>query len=144
MASREQSSASCQHSAVNFPQRTDMAYAPAFSGAGWRPLPAVNTAIGDAERLAFMPPLELAREQLDLLNIIGAGHYTQLGCYRSNGLFQGAWFEDPVVRDQLLPRFQRRLQAIEQEINARNADPARRWRPYRHLLPSLVPMSVNI
>ena len=136
--------ASCQHSAVNFAQRTDMAYAPAISGAGWRPAPTASDAITDAERLSFMPPLELAREQLEVLNVIGAVHYTRLGEYPSGGIFARSHFEDRTVTRDLLPRFQRELAEIENEISARNADRGRRSRPYRHLLPSLIPMSINI
>lgn len=130
-----------EHAAVGFAQRTDMAYAPGFSLGWWRPPPRASEQIGDAERLAFMPPLEVARRQVDFLNLIGGVHHTRLGHYQSNDFPYRDWFEDPLINAELLPKFQAALGNIEQAIHTRNLE--RSW-PYLHLLPSTIPMSVNI
>jgi arachidonate 15-lipoxygenase len=133
--------ASVEHAAVGFAQRTDMAYAPGFSLGWWRPPPRASEEIGDLERLAFMPPLEIARRQVDFLNLIGGVVHTRLGYYESNRFPYRAWFDDPVVNSELLPKFQAGLAHVEQVIRGRNL--SRPW-PYVHSLPSAIPMSVNI
>ncbi|MFT4623609.1 MAG: arachidonate 15-lipoxygenase [Myxococcota bacterium] len=136
---------SAQHAAVNFPQRTDMTWPPLYSGAGWRPAPGTES-IDDADRLDFMPPLELADAQVQVLELLGGVYHTPLGTYESNSfsLLAGGypqWFEDPRVTGDLLPRFTAALKGIETTINGRN--PGRLF-PYEHLLPSRIPMSINI
>jgi arachidonate 15-lipoxygenase len=135
---------SAQHAAVNFPQRTDMAYAPAISGAGWRAAPSSGEAIEPDDRLAYMPPLELAREQVSVLSLLGGVHHTKLGDYTSNAFPYGSVFTDPRIVSGALPRLRAALTDVEATISAINADPARRAEPYVHLLPSRIPMSINI
>lgn len=136
--------ASCQHAAVNFPQLTDMSYAPAISGAGWRTLPHSEEQITVADRLNFMPPLELAMKQASVLLLLGGVQHTRLGDYKSNSFPYSDWFSDPAVNENLLPVFRKKLEDIEAVINQRNSQSHMRWRPYTHLLPSKVPMSINI
>lgn len=135
--------ASCEHAAVNFPQRTDMAYAPAMSGAGWRAAPAPGETITEQDRLDFMPPVELAMQQMEVLNVIGAVYYTHLGEYHANRFPYRELFRDPRVQTAL-SKFRSELAVIEKRIAAKNADRSQRSQAYVHLLPSKVPMSVNI
>lgn len=67
-----------------------------------------------------------------------------LGHYQTNDFPYLDWFEDPKVsgEDGALSRFQQHLQEIEQQINQRNSQ--QRDIPYTHLLPSRIPMSINI
>jgi arachidonate 15-lipoxygenase len=64
-----------------------------------------------------------------------------LGDYRSNNFPYLAWFRDPAITDNALPRFQDALQEIEAKIEARNAQ--RRYE-YSFLKPSAIPSSINI
>lgn len=134
--------ASVQHAAVNFPQSSMMSYAPAISGATWGPGPD-GTAPSEAAWTAQLPPMNLALEQLQTLWLLGSVFYRPLGDYRTNTLPYLKWFEDPKVTadDGPLAAFQARLQALEEEINARNRE---RTTPYTYLLPSRVPQSINI
>lgn len=134
---------SCQHAAVNFPQKTDMAYAPAISGAGWRAAPGAGD-VTPQDRLDFMPPLDLALEQLGLLELLGGVHHAILGTYARNTFPYRPVFEDPRVANGLLPAFRAALREVEDGIVAVNADRAKRLRPYVHLLPSRIPASINI
>jgi arachidonate 15-lipoxygenase len=126
--------ASAQHAAVNFPQLPDMSYAPIMSGAGWRAAPAPGEQVPD-EDLAYLPPLELALSLVNVLHILGGVHYTRLGAY---GL---GYFGNPAVDDDLVPGFQRALAAVEAAIEKANQT---RHFVYTHLLPRLIPQSINI
>lgn len=135
--------ASAQHAAVNFPQKSIMSFAPAITGAGWAPAPTVQAGHNRQEWLGSMPPLTLALEQLDVLYLLGSIYYRPLGTYLSNDFPYPAWFRDPAIigADCALPRFQAALQEVETRILARNAE---RRSPYTFLQPSLIPTSINI
>ncbi|MDZ3830360.1 MAG: lipoxygenase family protein [Sphingopyxis sp.] len=135
--------ASAQHAAVNFPQRDIMAFAPAVTGAGWQSAPGVQRGHAKGEWLDMMPPLALALEQLNVLELLGSVHYRPLGDYRSNAFPYPAWFRDPRVTgaEGPLAWFQAALKNVEAQIVQRNAN---RRRPYPYLLPSLIPTSINI
>ncbi len=135
--------ASAQHAAVNFPQKDIMAFAPAVTGAGWQSAPPSQGGQDKAGWLAMMPPMALALEQLNVLELLGSLHYRKLGDYRSTNAPYGAWFADPRVTapEGPLAGFQARLASIDAEIAARNAG---RLRPYPYLQPSLIPTSINI
>jgi arachidonate 15-lipoxygenase len=85
--------------------------------------------------LAFFPPLDLAQKQAQVLYLLSSIHHTLLGQYPAGH------FGDPAVDGGLVKDFQRDLAAIEAQITAANA--TRRW-PYPHLLPSMIPQSINI
>jgi arachidonate 15-lipoxygenase len=135
--------ASAQHAAVNFPQKDVMAFAPAVTGAGWQPAPDRQGGQDKPGWLAMMPPLALALEQLNVLELLGSLHYRPLGDYRSTDAPYGPWFTDPRVTapEGPLTAFQAQLANVDSVIAARNAQ---RRRPYPYLQPSLIPTSINI
>ncbi|KIG13505.1 Arachidonate 15-lipoxygenase precursor [Enhygromyxa salina] len=128
--------ASAEHSAVNFPQKDLMSYAPAITGAGWTAAPPSQGPLKD-----FQPPLELAELQAEFLYLLGGVHHTKLGFYNSNSFPYRAWFKDPKITAELLPAFQRDLAASEELIVAANAT---RTFKYTYMIPSTIPMSINI
>ena len=135
--------ASAQHAAVNFPQKDIMAFAPAVTGAGWQSAPAAQGGQTQPAWLAMMPPMALALEQLNVLELLGSLRYRPLGDYRSTNEPYVPWFADPRVTapEGPLPQFQAQLASIDARIAARNAE---RLRPYPYLQPSLIPTSINI
>lgn len=135
--------ASAQHAAVNFPQKDVMTFAPAITGAGWLPAPNGQRGQDKTGWLAMMPPMALALEQLNVLELLGSLHYRPLGDYRSNAFPYPMWFQDPRVTgaDGPLAWFQAALTGVEAEIATRNAE---RLQPYPYLQPSLIPTSINI
>lgn len=135
--------ASAQHAAVNFPQKDIMAFAPAVTGAGWQAAPASQGGQDKPGWLAMMPPMALALEQLNVLELLGSLHYRPLGDYRTTNAPYAPWFQDPRVTapEGPLPAFQAHLANIDCVIAARNAQ---RRRPYPYLQPSLIPTSINI
>lgn len=135
--------ASAQHAAVNFPQKDIMAFAPAVTGAGWQAAPTGQRGQDKPGWLAMMPPMALALQQLNVLELLGSVHYRPLGDYRSNAFPYPQWFQDPHVTAKTGPLawFQAALVDVEAEIAARNAN---RMQPYPYLQPSLIPTSINI
>jgi len=135
--------ASAQHAAVNFPQKDIMAFAPAITGAGWQPAPPSQAGQDKPGWLAMMPPMALALEQLNVLELLGSVHYRPLGDYRSTDWPYAPWFSDPRVTapEGPLAGFQAHLANIDTVIAGRNAE---RMRPYPYLQPSLIPTSINI
>ncbi|MDC8755714.1 lipoxygenase family protein [Erythrobacter sp. sf7] len=135
--------ASAQHAAVNFPQKDIMAFAPAVTGAGWQSAPTSQGGQDKTGWLAMMPPMALALEQLNVLELLGSLHYRPLGDYRSTNAPYDAWFADPQVTapEGPLATFQAHLASVDAQIAARNAE---RRRPYPYLQPSLIPTSINI
>jgi arachidonate 15-lipoxygenase len=134
--------ATAQHSAVNFPQKPDMTYAPAITGAGWQDAPARQDGQGEQQWLAMLPPTNLALEQLNILYLLGSVHFRALGDYRSNHFPYLPWFEDPAIIKSggPLQRFQQALRDVQATIEARNATRP----PYPFLLPNGIPNSINI
>ena len=114
-----------------------------MTGAGWHSAPPVQSGQDKAGWLAMMPPMALALEQLNVLELLGSLHYRPLGDYRSTNAPYGPWFADPRVTapEGPLAGFQTQLASIEAQIVARNAE---RLRPYPYLQPSLIPTSINI
>lgn len=133
--------ASAQHAAVNFPQRTIMTYAPAVTGAGWAKPPTTTKGQSEEAWVKMMPPLDVAMEQLNILYLLGSVYYRRLGEYKSNHFPYFNWFRDKKVTAPLA-RFNANLEKIEGEINLRNQ--VREPNPYPYLLPSQIPPSINI
>lgn len=125
--------ASVEHAAVNFPQRTIMCYTPALPLAGFAPFPAAAGA-PETQELDVLPPLNESILQQALTAGLGGVYHTVLGQY-------GGQIPDPRALIAL-QRFQKRLQAIEEQINAANGLGERTI--YRTLLPSAIPQSINI
>jgi len=120
-----------------------MAFSPAVTGAGWQAAPNGQRGHDKAGWLAMMPPMALALEQLNLLELLGSVHYRPLGDYRSNAFPYPLWFQDPRVTgaEGPLAWFKAALAGVEAEIVARNSE---RMQPYPYLQPSLIPTSINI
>jgi arachidonate 15-lipoxygenase len=135
--------ASAQHAAVNFPQRTLMSYAPAITGAAWSAGPASAPPATEADWLKLMPPIPQAQQQLNTLWLLGSIHYRPLGDYRLNHWPYPAWFRDARItrKGGPLQRFQAALKVIDAEIDQRNLQ---RAVAYDYLKPSLIPTSINI
>ena len=132
---------SAQHAAANFPQSTIMSYNPAISGIIWgKKDPTGST---EQEWLNTLAPTKVASDQLNLLHLLGGVYYRMLGNYQSNSFPYFEWFEDEQVigKGKALDRFQQALKKIEDEIKTRNKT---RAIPYPHLLPTKIPMSINI
>ena len=125
--------ASVQHAAVNFPQFEAMGYAPAFPLAAYVPPTAITTITSEQDLLQMLAPLDQAQQQVNLLHLLSSVYFTRLGYYPDGH------FEDPMVRSPL-QRFQANLQDIEITIQQRNQTRP----PYKHLLPSKIPQSINI
>lgn len=134
--------ASAQHAAVNYPQAPLMSFPPAATGGGWGPGPDVVTPT-EAAWAALFPPMSVAQQQMQLLQLLGGTWYTKLGEYRTNDVLDRPWFEDPRVTAAggPLDRFRAALSGIEDAINIRNQS---RKVAYTFLLPSLIPQSINI
>jgi arachidonate 15-lipoxygenase len=126
--------ASAQHAAVNSAQAELMTYAPATPPAAYRAAPLSELDSDLSDYLDYFPPLELAAQQVEFMNLLGGVFYTRLGHYGDD------WFKDSQVREPLA-RFQRKLGELETLITERNRN---RYGPYPFLLPSRVPQSINI
>ncbi|WP_392533888.1 lipoxygenase family protein [Nostoc sp. C117] len=125
--------ASAQHAAVNFAQGELMTYTPAFPLAMYSPAPTNLDQPGDL--MSMLPPLDQAKTQLKVTYLLGSVYYTQLGQY-SNSYFKSK----PQMSSALLT-FQNELKGIEKKINEKNCQ---RIMPYKFLLPSQIPQSINI
>ncbi len=124
---------SVQHAAVNFPQYDLMSYAPNMPLACYAPRPTRKKGGTEADYLKMLPPLDQAELQLALGYILGSVHYTILGEYNDGH------FTDPRVNAPLA-EFNKQLAKIKKTIQQRN----RVRRPYKFLLPSGIPQSINI
>lgn len=124
--------ASCQHAAVNFPQWNYMSYVPNLSLAGYSDPPTTTDGATEQDFLDMLPPMDMARLQMEVAYLLGTVHYTQLGQYEE-GHF------GPEVADAL-KAFQTRIKEAGQKVEERNKD----RRPYKFLLPAGIPQSINI
>ncbi|KAF3887592.1 MULTISPECIES: lipoxygenase family protein [Nostocales] len=125
--------ASAQHAAVNFPQKSLMGYAAAVPLAGYAPASTLTKEVSEEDYLKLLAPLDQAQRQYNLLALLSAVYYNKLGEYP-----QGH-FTNPQVQP-LLQEFQSNLKQVEATINQRNLK-----RPiYNYLLPSKIPQSINI
>lgn len=128
--------ASTQHAAVNFPQRDQMAYMPAFPLSNFAP-PPTSTQVTQEQVLEQLPAMDLAHYQATLGHLLGGVHHGALGQYRER------WFGHFAGDRRLntaLDGLQSRLEQIEALITERNE----RRMPYTYLLPSNIPQSINI
>ncbi|CAM9747685.1 unnamed protein product [Pylaiella littoralis] len=142
-------SASTLHAAVNFPQKPLMSYAPNNPGSVYMPPPTDKAKRGFEDYLAYLPPLEVATEQVVALSLLGSVFHTKLGAYEANH------FSDTRVL-AALARFQQAIEEIEIDIVDENAYVVSTWRTrgkdkkdaanfgYTTLLPDNIPQSINI
>lgn len=129
---------SVEHAAVNFPQSYVMSYTPALPLAAYAPAPTVNSPyLPEKTLLETLPPLDQAYTQLIILQLLGGVWFTRLGDYSRFRVTP--YFEDARVQ-MALEVFQGRLAEVEREIALRNQHRP----PYRTLLPSQIPQSINI
>ncbi len=127
-----------QHGAVNYPQYDYMAFAPNMPLAVYGDLAAISAANSGADMdensiLKILPPQKMAAKQLELMRTLSVFRPNRLG-------YPDKEFTDARAQN-VLRKFQARLQEIENEINVRNET---RLEPYIFLLPSKVPNSLNI
>uniref|UniRef100_UPI002E37849D lipoxygenase family protein n=1 Tax=Nostoc sp. CMAA1605 TaxID=2055159 RepID=UPI002E37849D len=73
--------ASVQHAAVNFPQKDVMGYTPAVPLAGYLPASILQGEVTEQDYLNFLPPLDQAQQQYNLLALLGSVYYNRLGEY---------------------------------------------------------------
>lgn len=121
-----------QHAAVNFPQLSDMTFLPGAPLSGYRPAPE-NRNMTKQDYLNFLPPLDVAITQWQMLQFLGSTYHTALGKYDLG------YFVDPRIVAANL-KFLANLARIEGDIKKRNLSRT----PYEHLLPSRIPQSTNI
>lgn len=124
-----------QHAAVNYTQYDYMAYAPNMPLAGYSSPPDVKESVNESFIMKLLPPQQQASLQLSVLHTLTAFQYNRLGFPEANA------FTDPRVKGEVIPKFQRRLQEIDIEINRRND---KRLEPYLFLKPARIPNSINI
>ena len=108
---------------------------PHFTGtlACYAPRPTQKTGATEADYLNMLPPLDQAQAQMELGYLLGSIHYTTLGDYGRN------YFDDTPVENPLA-QFNKRLDELKDIIKQRN----KKRRPYKFLLPSGIPQSINI
>jgi arachidonate 15-lipoxygenase len=121
-----------QHAAVNFPQLTDLSFLPGGPLAGYRN-PPENGDLTKNDFIDFLPPLDVAIKQWQIMYFLGSVRHTTLGKYALG------YFSDPRIV-AANGKFLADLARIEGDIKARNKTRT----PYEHLLPSLIPQSTNI
>jgi len=121
-----------QHAAVNFTQLEHLSYLPANPLAGFTEEPRGRDHTLD-DWLANLPPLDVAVQQLCLMNFLGSVRSTTLGDYEDD-------FKNTPVADGLRG-FRLDLSAAEDEVTRRNR---RRPHAYEYLRPSLIPNSTDI
>lgn len=125
--------ASAQHAAVNFGQKTDMAFCPAYPLGAFAAPPSDANAT-EADFMRMLPPIDLALRSEQALVFLGTVQHGRLGHYGP------LHFKDPVVIAHML-KFQARLAQLDFSMAERNRS---LQLPYIHLMPWRVPQSTNI
>jgi arachidonate 15-lipoxygenase len=123
-----------QHAAVNFPQKTDMAYLPAAPLAGFIP-EIKGRSHTEADYLDFLPPIEVACTSQMALEFLGDIYFNRLGQYALTFAF------DSDAVKTAISNFQTKLDQVEAVITERDKS---RIFSYPHLRPSRIPKSINI
>lgn len=126
---------SAQHAAVNFPQSSIMAFSPVMPLAGYTAFPD-NSPATEADWVSQMPPRDMAMDQLNTGTLLGSVYYTRLGYYPEDA-FASQEQKDAV--EAALKAYQEALETVEGQIKER--DP---YGTYPYLLPSRIPLSINI
>ncbi|HZH15635.1 MAG TPA: lipoxygenase family protein [Archangium sp.] len=127
------------HSALNYPQYGQLAFAPNMTPAMYGP-PLSNATKQSATLLdtymvrGLLPPPSIALTQLSTMYTLATYHFDQLGQYQSGD------FTDPRV-EGCIGQFQETLKQAESQITLRNAQ--RSW-VYEYLVPSQVLNSTSI
>ena len=129
-----QFTAGCMHAAVNFPQKAYASYTPLAPGSGVKDISDAH--IDSFEVITEMLPHPYAAaNQIQTASLLGEIYYTQYGNY-------GVALTKSLPQTKTaIANFQSNLKQIEVEINAREA---KATFPYTFLLPSNIPLSINI
>ena len=127
--------ASAQHAAVNFAQKTYMMYVPGFPLARYLQPP--TSLQGRESFIEGLPSLSQAQSQIDILYLLGSVYYTKLGDYSVGAFPENAQLE------AALAKFKENLKSATVTIKQRNQNPERLI-PYEFLLPANIPQSINI
>jgi len=122
------------HSTINYSGYEAAGFPPNQPTAGFGPGPSPDREPTEADLLAMMPPLNVARGAFTLMYTLQETRYSQLGQYPR------LHFKDPPVWPLLLA-FQAELESVEAQTAARNTS---RRLPYSHLLPSRIPQSIHV
>jgi arachidonate 15-lipoxygenase len=122
------------HAAVHYPQTDYFTYIPAFPGFAALPPPDAGQPITPERIVDTLPPFAVGADQFEN-NQIANYRFDTFGDYRAYPLGKVEVAEGAIMR------LQSDLVDIERTISERNG---RRPRPYRYVLPSLVPNSINI
>ncbi len=112
-----------------------MMYVPGFPLARYFPAP---THVNETQTfLNGLPSLSQAKEQINILYLLGSVYYTKLGHYSSSA------FPDSQPIETALKTFKENLNKANNIINQRNQSHERLF-PYEFLLPNNIPQSINI
>jgi arachidonate 15-lipoxygenase len=140
-----------QHSAVNFAQYEYMTFVPNMPLAAYQDIPDQNSdeddPMNDQKILDLLPPYKRSAEQLEILDILSAYKYDQLGYYdKALGEIYNQRTEDIFANEHrsildIIRQFQQNLNMAEQEIDANNK---KRVVPYPYLKPSQILNSISI
>lgn len=141
--------ASAQHAAVNYPQKSTMTFVPAMPLAGFNDLKAINS--NNLETYwQLLPPSGRTDTQIGVGYLLGSVYHTRLGNYDdwkyNNGEeVKGKTLFGLIEGIQDLKaaywKFKGTLDSIAGSINYKNQ---RRKVPYTTLLPDNIPQSVNV
>lgn len=122
------------HSAVNFPQFPFMGFMSNMPGATYQPVDGSNWPSDNASLAQILPPYRTTLEAVTMVYFLSNCRTSKLGHYGP------LHFLDREVR-KLVDTFQSELEAIEADIEARDA---KRLMPYPYLRPSQVLQSISI
>lgn len=122
------------HAAVHFPQSDYLTYPPFFPGGAFKPPPGPDELVDEERIRQTLPPVSVGLVQF-LTNQIANYRFDRFGDFAGYAVSRVRGANGPIAR------LGADLRHIEQTIELRNQS---RPRPYRYLLPSRVPNSINI
>jgi arachidonate 15-lipoxygenase len=122
------------HAAVHYPQTDYFTYVPMYPGAAYQPPPRPDEPISETRLYDTLPPYSVGADQFQN-NQIAYYRFDKFGDYHAYALGRLE------AARPLVARLGEELLEIERTINERNRT---RPRPYRYMLPSLTPNSINI
>ncbi|RCX04411.1 arachidonate 15-lipoxygenase [Kosakonia sp. AG348] len=133
--------ASVQHAALNFPQKSHMMYAPAMVGSLTEKKPVNLAGNTKAHWISMLPGTVRAAAKIQIYTLLAGVYNGYLGEYvdkNGNEIFNQS--DDEFIYSALV-EFRDELSAISAKIKSRNE---KRYHPYETLIPANIPASVNI